>query len=346
MTREFQNIPHISVAPMMDWTNRHCRFFHRLISPHTRLYTEMVTTGALIHGDAKRFLRYNQSEHPLALQLGGSDPDDLARCARLGENAGYDEINLNCGCPSDRVQSGCFGAVLMNTPSHVATCIASMQSAVSIPVTIKCRIAVDDAPEEKFLYDFIACLTHESPCTTFIIHARKAWLKGLSPKENRDIPPLNYELVAKIKSLFPKTSIIINGGITQTQDIQEHLNTFDGVMIGRAAYQNPWLLNDIEKKVFNNENLACKYEIITKMAKYASREYQRHGTPVKSVTKHMIGLFQGEPGARAWRQKLSPLRFEDYDCTQGDGDVLLHIYDSIWGNNHNNTFTDTSIETT
>lgn len=330
MTRDHKSGPHISVAPMMDWTNRHCRYFHRQISPNVLLYTEMVTTGALIHGDRERFLRYNNCEHPVALQLGGSSPDDLAKCAVMGAEAGYDEINLNCGCPSDRVQSGCFGAVLMKEPDLVGQCVKSMQRAMSVPVTVKCRIAIDDEEEEPFLDRFIDKVAGAG-CQTFIVHARKAWLKGLSPKENRDIPPLNYELVAKMRQRYPELSFILNGGISSLDDVTGALNSFDGVMIGRAAYQNPWFLRLIEDQVFNTDHLPDKRQVIEAMAHYATEEYARYGTPVKSVAKHMIGLFQGVPGARAWRQSLSPLIPEKFGMSEdGNGEVLLRIFESIW----------------
>lgn len=294
----------ISVAPMMDWTDRHCRYFHRLIAPSVRLYTEMVTTGALIFGNDKdRFLRFNEAEHPVALQLGGSDPKDLATCSKLGEKSGYDEINLNCGCPSDRVQSGSFGACLMNTPDVVANCIKSMQDAVEIPVTVKCRIGIDDSKDYLFLQDFIKTIS-DIGCNTFIIHARKAWLKGLSPKENRDIPPLQYDVVEKIKANFPDLTIHVNGGIRDLENLQDKLEKFDGAMIGREAYQNPWFLRQIEEEVFETKNLLTAEQIVEKMIPYIESQEQ-YGTPLKSITRHMTGLFQGMPGARRWRQILS-----------------------------------------
>lgn len=320
----------LSVAPMMDWTDRHCRYLHRLLSPHALLYTEMVTTGALIHGDKERFLRFDKSEQPVALQLGGSDPGDLARCAEYGEKAGFDEINLNCGCPSDRVQSGCFGAVLMKDPEHVAKCIKNMSQAVDIPVTVKCRIGVDDIPEEKCLSDFIDRVS-QAGCEIFIIHARKAWLHGLSPKENRHIPPLRYKLVEKIKYRYPKLKIILNGGLRTINQIESALKVFDGVMIGRAAYQSPFLLRELENKLFGPRILFGEREIIQAMAEYADAEYQRYGTPVKSVARHMTGLFSGRPGARAWRRELSPLRPEHHGVSdRGNGEILLKIYDSVF----------------
>ena len=299
----------ISVAPMMDWTDRHCRYFHRLISPHALLYTEMVTTGALLHGDAERFLRFDESEHPVALQLGGSDPAALADCSRLGENAGYDEINLNCGCPSDRVQSGRFGACLMREPETVADCIKAMQDAVSVPVTVKCRIGVDDQDEFKDLDRFVETVA-ETGCDTFIIHARKAWLKGLSPKENRDIPPLNYARVFAVKEKYPQLRIILNGGIKDIETIQD-FTSIDGFMIGREAYQNPYFLSAIEEKIFKNQDIKSREDIAHLMSDYAQKQAKEHDTPVKSITRHILGLFQGQPGAKAWKRTLSTLPYED-----------------------------------
>lgn len=296
----------VSVAPMMDWTDRHCRHFHRLISPSVTLYTEMVTTGALIHGDTDRFLRYHASEHPLVLQLGGSDPDDLATCAKMAEDYGYDEINLNCGCPSERVQKGAFGACLMREPELVAACMKAMSDATSRPVTVKCRIGIDDSHERAFLDDFIKTLRDQGNCTTFIVHARKAWLKGLSPKENREVPPLNYERVYQLKQDFPDLTIILNGGLTTIEQIDAQRPYLDGVMIGREAYHNPWFLRDIETRVFGNTaTLPDEQAIITHMMDYARTQIPLHGTPLHSITRHMTGLFQGQRGARKWRQHLS-----------------------------------------
>lgn len=296
----------ISVAPMMDWTDRHCRFFHRLIAPSVLLYTEMVTTGAILFGNNRdRFLHFDEREHPVALQLGGSDPTDLATCAKIGEDYGYDEINLNCGCPSDRVQSGSFGACLMKEPQLVADCIKAMQDVASIPVTVKCRIGIDDSEDYAFLENFINIVSKDGGCQTFIIHARKAWLKGLSPKENRDVPPLQYDIVEKIKNAFPHLSFPVNGGIKTMEDIKEKLDIFDGVMIGREAYQNPWILREIEKEIYGTENLLTQEEIIERMILYIKEQQERFETPVKSITRHMTGLFQGIPGARTWRQVLS-----------------------------------------
>lgn len=294
----------ISVAPMMDWTDRHCRTFHRLIAPSVTLYTEMVTTGALIFGDKRRFLRHGESEHPLVLQLGGSDPVDLATCAKMGEEAGYDEINLNCGCPSDRVQSGSFGACLMKEPQLVADCVKAMRDVVSIPVTIKCRIGIDDSPDYTFLEDFVRIVSNAG-CKTFVIHARKAWLQGLSPKENRDIPPLQYDIAAKIKTAFPDLNIEVNGGIKTIESMKEHLKTFDGIMIGREAYQNPWFLRAIEEEFYGTKDLLTEEQIIEQMMTYIEQQQKEYETPIKSITRHMTGLFQGRVGARKWRQILS-----------------------------------------
>jgi len=294
----------VSIAPMMDWTDRHCRYFHRLITPSSLLYTEMVTTGALQFGKRERFLRFNESEHPLALQLGGSEPEALAMSAKMGEEYGYDEINLNCGCPSERVQSGAFGACLMREPELVRDCIKAMQDAVSIPVTVKCRIGIDDSKDYDFLAEFVETVA-QSGCDTFILHARKAWLKGLSPKENRDIPPLQYDIVARIKDAFPDLTFPVNGGIKTIEDVQSKLNDFDGVMIGREAYQHPWFMRTVEQEVFGTEGLLDRRAIIEAMITYIYEQGEKYETPLKSITRHMIGLFQGTPGARKWRQGIS-----------------------------------------
>jgi tRNA-dihydrouridine synthase A len=292
----------ISVAPMMDWTDRHDRYFLRLISPHALLYTEMVTTGALIHGDAKRFLQFHPLEHPVALQLGGSEPDKLAYCAKLGADFGYDEINLNVGCPSDRVQSGRFGACLMLDPQLVAECVQAMTSAVSIPVTVKCRIGVDAQDSYESLHAFIA-LVEQAGCNVFIIHARKAWLQGLSPKQNREIPPLRYDIVRQIKRDFPHLTIIINGGIKTVAEFTEQLPLVDGVMIGREAYSNPYLLAQIEERYFATVPLA-REEIIKQFIPYVELQLQ-HNVKLSNMTRHILGLFQGQKGGRIWRRYLS-----------------------------------------
>ena len=302
--------PKISVAPMMDWTDRHCRYFHRLISPHALLYTEMITTGALIHGDQERFLRFHEAEHPVALQLGGSDPDDLAICAQIGQDHGYDEINLNCGCPSDRVQKGKIGAILMKEPDLIAKCIDAMVKAVDIPVTVKCRIGIDEEDSYEFLDRFVTTIKQVC-CPRFIIHARKAWLQGLSPKENRTKPPIDYDRVCAIKTAHPDLEIIINGDIKTVDDVENHLKCFDGVMLGREAYQNPYILAELEKTIFGNTNMKSRIEVARAMIPYAQEQMKEYGTPIKSITRHMTGLFQGLPGAKKWRQALSTLPYED-----------------------------------
>lgn len=294
----------IAVAPMMDCTDRHDRYFLRLLSSHALLYTEMVTTAALIHGDARYLLQYDPLEHPLALQLGGSDPRALGHCAKLGEEAGYDEINLNVGCPSDRVQSGKMGACLMLEPQLVADSVASMQSAVKIPVTVKCRVGVDQQDSYEALSQFIATVA-AAGCEVFIIHARKAWLKGLSPKENREIPPLRYDVVRQLKHDFPHLTIIINGGIKTLSAIDEHLQTVDGVMIGREAYSNPYFLADIEKKYFSpHEAAPSRMQIVQQLLPYIQRQLQSN-IKLSSITRHILGLFHGQRGANQWRRYLS-----------------------------------------
>ncbi len=289
---------------MLDWTDRHCRYFHRLLSPNARLYTEMVTTGALIHGDRDRHLRFNAQEKYVALQLGGSEPEALAECAKMGEQYGYDEINLNCGCPSERVQKGAFGACLMAEPDLVASCVESMAKALNIPVTVKCRIGIDDCDPEKFLRAFIKPIA-DAGCGMFVIHARKAWLKGLSPKENRTVPPIDYALPAAIKAEYPQLQIVVNGEVKTVEHVRTHFQSFDGAMIGREAYQNPAILLDIEREVFGTQNLRTMQEAVLEMIPYIEQQARDHGTPMKSITRHMIGLFQGERGSRAWRRTLS-----------------------------------------
>jgi tRNA-dihydrouridine synthase A len=297
-------LPHISVAPMMDWTDRHCRYFHRLLSPNVRLYTEMVTTGALIHGDRDRHLRFDASEKYVALQLGGSEPADLAECAKMGADYGYDEINLNCGCPSERVQKGAFGACLMAEPDLVARSVESMAKAVNIPVTVKCRIGIDECDPEIFLRAFVRPIA-DAGCGMFVVHARKAWLKGLSPKENRTKPPINYDLPAEIKREFPHLQIVVNGEVKTSGQVKEHLQRFDGVMIGREAYQNPGLLLDLEKRVFGNDTPIDPRIAVRRMIPYMEKQMRDHGTPINAISRHMIGLFQGERGSKAWRRALS-----------------------------------------
>jgi len=294
----------LCVAPMMDWTDRHDRYFLRLITRRARLYTEMITTGALIHGDRARFLRFDAAEHPVALQLGGSDPDALARCAELGAQAGYDEINLNCGCPSDRVQEGQFGACLMKDPARVATGVAAMRAAVGIPVTVKCRIGVDDSEEYAFLRRFIDAVA-TAGCDTVVVHARKAWLSGLSPKENREIPPLRYETVYRLKQDYPALRIVINGGIRTLEACTEHLRHVDGVMLGREAYENPWLLADADARLLGDAPAgATRERTLRRMLPYIARELAE-GTPLAHITRHVLGLYRGQPGGRAFRRVIS-----------------------------------------
>ncbi len=289
---------------MMDWTDRHCRYFHRILSPNALLYTEMVTTGALIHGDVDRHLQFNKAEHPVALQLGGSDPKALAECAKIGMRYGYDEINLNVGCPSDRVQSGAFGACLMTKADLVADCMAEMKNAVAIPTTVKTRLGVDEHDSYAFARDFVGTVSNKGGVDIFIIHARKAWLKGLSPKENREVPPLQWERVYQLKKDFPHLTFVINGGIQTVEHWHEMHNHIDGVMLGRAAYQNPSILLEMERTIFKTIDLPSKQEVIERMISYIKAE-EKKGTPIPSITRHMLGLFRDQKGARQWRRHLS-----------------------------------------
>lgn len=292
------------VAPMLDWTDRHCRYFLRLISRHSWLYTEMITTAAILHGDRERLLGFHAAEAPVALQLGGSEPEELARCARLGEERGYAELNLNVGCPSDRVQSGRFGACLMAAPALVAEGVAAMTAAVSIPVTVKCRIGIDAQEDYATFASFIDTVALAG-CRTFIIHARKAWLQGLSPKDNREIPPLRYDWVYRLKRERPGLEIILNGGIRSLEEAQGHLVEVDGVMLGREAYHNPWLLAEVDRTLYGDVRpLADRQAIARAMLPYIEDQLAR-GVYLKHITRHMLGLFQGQPGARAWRRHLS-----------------------------------------
>ena len=296
----------LSVAPMMDWTDRHCRYLHRLLSRHVLLYTEMVTSPALVRGGAMHLLRFDPAEHPVALQLGGSDPVELAQAAQMGADEGYDEINLNVGCPSDRVQSGTFGAILMKQPALVAECVAAMQARVRVPVTVKCRIGVDDQEPREVLPDFLAHMA-QAGVTHVAIHARKAWLQGLSPKENRDIPPLDYALVVQMKAAFPQIEIAINGGITSLDQAEEHLAAgLDGVMIGRAAYQTPWdILGHADSRLFGvPDPFQHPAEAVEAMLPYIDAQLAE-GHRLNAITRHMLGLFTGRPGARMWRRILS-----------------------------------------
>ena len=297
---------------MMDWTDRHCRYFHRLLSRHALLYTEMVTTGALIHGDVPRHLRFHAEEHPVALQLGGSEPADLAQCAKLGEDWGYDEININCGCPSERVQRGAFGACLMAEPNLVADCVKAMVDAVSVPVTVKHRIGIDKNESYDFVRDFVGTVA-DAGCTTFIVHARNAWLKGLSPKENREVPPLRYALVHQLKQDFPHLTIAINGGITTSAQVQEQLQHLDGVMLGREAYHNPWWLAEWDAAFYGAEQSDITRDSVeAQMVEYMAREAAEHGTPWYAIARHMLGLRHGQPGARRWRQVWSDHRLKGH----------------------------------
>ncbi|WP_065650356.1 tRNA dihydrouridine(20/20a) synthase DusA [Pantoea eucrina] len=303
MTDNFSS-QRFSIAPMLDWTDRHCRYFHRKLTGDTLLYTEMVTTGAIIHGKGD-YLAYSEEEHPVALQLGGSDPAALAQCARLAEARGYDQINLNVGCPSDRVQNGRFGACLMADANLVADCIKAMRDVVSIPVTVKTRIGIDEQESYAFLCDFTGTVAERGGCDTFIIHARKAWLSGLSPKENREIPPLDYPRVYQLKRDFPALTIAINGGVKTLEEAKSHLMHVDGVMMGREAYQNPSILAQVDRTLFDRTAPAVDLvAVVRSMYPYIEAELAQ-GTYLGHVTRHMLGLFQGIPGARQWRRYLS-----------------------------------------
>ncbi|MEN3291888.1 MAG: tRNA-dihydrouridine synthase [Burkholderiales bacterium] len=316
----------LSVAPMMDWTDRHCRMFHRQITRHTWLYTEMVTTGALLYGDVARHLDFNEEEHPVALQLGGSEPADLAKSAKLGEQWGYDEINLNCGCPSERVQKGAFGACLMAEPKLVADCVKAMRDAVSIDVTVKHRIGIDQTASYDFVRDFVGTVA-QAGCKTFIVHARNAILKGLSPKENREIPPLRPEYAYQLKRDFPELEILINGGIKTQQEIDAHLQHVDGVMLGREAYHNPYIMAGFDARYYHDETpVKSRVEVLQAMQPYIHEQLERFGRAgaggglrLNSITRHMLGLMAGMPGARAFRQTLS----DSKKLAAGDPALLL-----------------------
>lgn len=295
----------VQIAPMMDWTDRHCRYFMRLLSPGVQLYTEMVTAAALYHGDADALLAYDRVEHPIALQVGGSDPELMASAARLGSQHGYDEININVGCPSERVQSGSFGACLMAEPDTVANCLKAMQAESGVPITVKTRIGIDDKDSFEFVRDFVSAVA-EAGCSTFVVHARIAVLKGLSPRENRTIPPLNYERVYRLKETFPELTIVLNGGVTSVEQVSEHLQHVDGVMIGRQAYHDPWFLTELDRAFAGNANPlpASRADVVRQMIPYVERELA-NGAFLKHISRHMLGLFAGQPGARAWRRYLS-----------------------------------------
>lgn len=315
----------LSCAPMMDWTDRHCRYLHRLMSRHVLLYSEMVTAPAVIHGDRDRLIGYHPAEHPVALQLGGSDPVLLAQAARIATDMGYGEVNLNCGCPSDRVQSGFFGAVLMENPALVAECVAAMIAAVDIPVTVKCRIGVDDQTPSDVLPDFIARVS-AAGVDRLSIHARKAWLQGLSPKENRDIPPLDHDLVIAMKALFPHLHVSVNGGITSLDQAQDFLDRgLDGVMIGRAAYHTPCdILLDADARIYADPHGRSAEDVVHLMLPYIADHLQSGGR-LGQVTRHMLGMFQGRPGAKAWRRHLSEHAHQDGAGPQTVLAALAHV---------------------
>lgn len=313
----------LSVAPMLDWTDKHCRYFLRLLSKHTVLYTEMVTTGAIIYGKGD-YLSFNDQEHPVVLQLGGCDPKDMSHCAQIAQQKGYDEININVGCPSDRVKNGSFGACLMSTPHIVANCVEAMRDAVDIPVTVKCRIGIDDMDDDKGLSDFVEPI-YQAGCTHFIVHARKAWLKGLSPKENRSIPPLNYERVYRLKAQQSDLNISINGGITTFDEAKLHLNYVDGVMMGREIYANPFILNNADEQMFNmTSSPISRADIVTKMTDYIEREVVQ-GARVWHIARHMLGLFQGQPGGKIWRRYLS----QNGTAKHNNVNLLTEAYEQV-----------------
>ncbi|MYN01527.1 tRNA dihydrouridine(20/20a) synthase DusA [Pseudoduganella sp. DS3] len=315
----------LSVAPMMDWTDRHCRHFHRLISQYTWLYTEMVTTGALVYGDVERHLRFNEEEHPVALQLGGSDPKDLAISAKLGEKWGYDEINLNCGCPSERVQKGAFGACLMSEPELVRDCVKAMKDAVQIDVTVKHRIGIDYEESYDFVRDFVGTVA-EAGCTTFIVHARNAILKGLSPKENREIPPLKYEYAYQLKKDFPQFEILINGGIKTLEEIDSHLEHVDGVMLGREAYHNPYLMAAFDQRYYGaTSEPRSRQQVLEAMIPYIEEQLAKEGArglKINTITRHLLGIAQGLKGARQYRQTLSDAK----QLAAGNPRILLDAF--------------------
>jgi len=316
-----------SVAPMMDWTDRHCRFFHRLLTRRALIYTEMITTAAIIHGDRARLLGYEPAEHPVALQLGGCDPRALAECARIGADFGYDEINLNVGCPSDRVQEGRFGACLMAEPALVGDCVAAMKANVAIPVTVKCRIGIDEQDPELSL-DAFATAVAQAKVDALIVHARKAWLKGLSPRENRDVPPLDYDRVFRLKAAYPKLSVVLNGGVASVEQAASFLDRVDGVMMGRAAYQEPWRLMQVDPLVFGEAApVAQAKAAVEAMMPYIERELA-HETRLASMTRHMLGLFRGVPGARAFRRVLATEAVKPGAGVAVLAEALAHVVDT------------------
>ena len=316
----------LSIAPMLDCTDRHERYFLRLLSKHILLYSEMVTTNALLHTDPDQFLRHQEFEYPAVLQLGGSNPTDLAKCSKMVEKSGFQEVNLNCGCPSDRVQNGNFGACLMKDKNLVADCFKAMQDAVSIPVSIKCRIGVDEFDSWEFFRDFIGTIA-DAGCRVFIVHARKAWLKGLSPKENREVPPLHYDFVHKLKAEMPQLNISINGGIKTLDQVQEQLQDLDGVMVGREAYENPWFLRDADKRIFDEKEpprFSLRKELLEAYLPYVEMETAR-GTPATILVRHLYGLFNGKPGARKYRQYLG----ENAPKTNNPAEMIRRAMDLV-----------------
>ena len=316
----------LSIAPMLDCTDRHERYFLRLLSKHILLYSEMVTTNALLHTDPDQFLRHQEFEYPAVLQLGGSNPADLAKCSKMVEESGFQEVNLNCGCPSDRVQNGNFGACLMKDKNLVADCFKAMQDAVSIPVSIKCRIGVDEFDSWEFFRDFVGTIA-DAGCRVFIIHARKAWLKGLSPKENREVPPLKYDVVHRLKAEMPQLNISINGGIKTLDQVQEQLQDLDGVMVGREAYENPWFLRDADERIFGESEpprFALRKELLEAYLPYVEMESAR-GTPATILVRHIYGLFNGKPGARKFRQHLG----ENAPKTNNPAEMIRRAMDLV-----------------
>ena len=314
----------LSVAPMLDWTDRHCRYFLRLMTKHTLLYTEMVTTGAIIYGKGD-YLGFNNEEHPVAVQLGGSDPSDMARCAVLSQERGYDEVNINVGCPSDRVKNGSFGACLMAQPDVVADCVSAMQKEVDIPVTVKCRIGIDDMDEDEDFSRFINVVA-DAGCDTFIVHARKAWLQGLSPKENREIPPLNYPRVHRLKAARPELSISINGGVKTLDETKTQLLDVDGVMMGREVYANPYILANVDNVIFGDDQseVTSRRDLVMKMQEYIARQDDPYFKPWH-VARHMLGLYQGQAGGRIWRRYLS----QNGTGKSPDPDLLMNALDAV-----------------
>ena len=319
----------LSIAPMLDVTDRHARYFYRLLAPKALLYTEMVTTGALIHGDVKRHLQFNSQEHPVALQLGGSEAADLAHCAKLGEQWGYDEINLNCGCPSERVQKGAFGACLMAEVDLVADCLKAMQDAVSVPVTVKHRLGLDYSDDYGFVRDFVGTLIHKSDTRVFIAHARNAVLKGLSPKDNREIPPLRYDWVAQLKKDFPEAMFILNGGLSEVDQMYRQAQDFDGIMIGRAAWHEPYRITEISKLLWPSINHPEITDIIDSMFDYALKQKQEE-VPLRFVFKPLLGLFNGQKGARQWRRTLS----DSNELKKNDPELLITSYEAFKKHQH------------